>query len=270
MFSRVACTRIDRIVQSAAMAKTIATANRNGQPRRSNAHRSASTHDLARQPMQRTARLPVLKTYKIYIGGKFPRTESGRYYLLKNPRRQADRQHLPVQPQGFPRRRRRGARGAIGWAGDSAYNRGQILYRIAEMLEGAIAAVRLRTGRSSGVAASVAKTEVATAHRPRSSTTPAGPTNTSRSSASVNPVSSSHFNFSLLEPTGVVSILAPRRDRPDRARLHDRPRDRRRQHVHRAGFAPTCRCAPSRSPKCWRPATSPAAWSTSSPASAPS
>ena len=80
-------------------------------------------------------RIAVAKTYKIYIDGKFPRTESGRYYPLSN----ADGftcEYLPQQPQGFSqcRRRRRGA--SAGWSAASAYLRGQILYRIAEMLEG--------------------------------------------------------------------------------------------------------------------------------------
>src|SRR5436309_5260060 len=81
-------------------------------------------------------RLPVLKTYKIYIGGKFPRTESGRYYLLKNAKGAAIANVCLCSRKDF-RDAVVAARGAqSSWAGKSAYNRGQILYRIAEMLEG--------------------------------------------------------------------------------------------------------------------------------------
>src|SRR3954463_3678301 len=82
------------------------------------------------------ARLPVLKTYKIYIGGKFPRTESGRYYLLKDPKGQPIANMCLCSRKDF-RDAVVAARSAFaGWAKRTAYNRGQILYRIAEMLEG--------------------------------------------------------------------------------------------------------------------------------------
>ncbi len=75
------------------------------------------------------SRLPVRKTYKLFIGGEFPRSESGRTYEAEGPERRA----------GFAQgRARRGARGAGGfgkWSGMTAYNRGQVLYRIAEMME---------------------------------------------------------------------------------------------------------------------------------------
>src|SRR5438105_14114709 len=84
----------------------------------------------------KSPRLPVLKTYKIYIGGKFPRTESGRYYLLKNPDGQPIANMCLCSRKDF-RDAVVAARSAFsGWASRSAYNRGQILYRIAEMLEG--------------------------------------------------------------------------------------------------------------------------------------
>src|SRR5205823_11522590 len=81
-------------------------------------------------------RLPVLKTYKIYIGGKFPRTESGRYYLLKSSDGQPIANMCLCSRKDF-RDAVVAARAAqSSWAARSAYNRGQILYRIAEMLEG--------------------------------------------------------------------------------------------------------------------------------------
>src|SRR5438874_1535289 len=82
------------------------------------------------------ARLPVLKTYKIFVGGKFPRTESGRHYLLKNASGQPIANICQSSRKDF-RDAVVAARAAqSGWAKRSAYNRAQILYRIAEMLEG--------------------------------------------------------------------------------------------------------------------------------------
>src|SRR5947208_9330019 len=107
-----------------------------------------------------TARLPVLKTYKIYIGGKFPRTESGRYYLLKNAKGQPIANVCLCSRKDF-RDAVVAARAAqSSWAGKSAFNRGQILYRIAEMLEGRAAQFvdELVTSR---VATSPSSTEVA-------------------------------------------------------------------------------------------------------------
>src|SRR5687768_4214997 len=86
-----------------------------------------------------SARLPVLKTYKIYIGGKFPRTESGRYYLLKDAKGAALANICLSSRKDFRDAvvaARAAQEGQGGWAAKSAYNRGQILYRIAEMLEG--------------------------------------------------------------------------------------------------------------------------------------
>ena len=86
--------------------------------------------------------------------------------------------------------------------------------------------------------------------------------------SSVNPVNSSHFNFSVLEPTGVVSIIAPENSGLIGLSLRHRPRDRRRQHRASRSHRTPSRSAPSRSRKFWRPAISPAASSTSSPANA--
>src|SRR3954454_19200012 len=109
-----------------------------------------------------TTRLPVLKTYKIYIGGKFPRTESGRYYLLKNPKTGEPIANICDSSRKDFRDAVLAARAAqSGWAKRSAYNRGQILYRIAEMLEGrAPQFIAELQQQQTGVAASVAMSEV--------------------------------------------------------------------------------------------------------------
>ena len=77
------------------------------------------------------------KTYKLYIGGSFPRSESGRTYEVVSAKGAFLANAAQGLAQGRPRCRRRRARGAVkGWAGATAYNRGQVLYRIAELLEG--------------------------------------------------------------------------------------------------------------------------------------
>ncbi|MDH3589903.1 MAG: aldehyde dehydrogenase family protein, partial [Gammaproteobacteria bacterium] len=81
-------------------------------------------------------RVPVAKTYKIYIGGKFPRTESGRFYVLKEKSDAVLANVSHASRKDF-REAVVAARAAFsGWSASSAYLRGQILYRIAEMLEG--------------------------------------------------------------------------------------------------------------------------------------
>src|SRR5687768_4319127 len=108
------------------------------------------------------ARLPVLKTYKIYIGGKFPRTESGRYYMLKGHDDQPIANICDCSRKDF-RDAVVAARAAYGsWSTRSAFNRGQILYRIAEMLEGRSQQFVYELVEQ-GVDVNDARTEVATA-----------------------------------------------------------------------------------------------------------
>jgi len=153
------------------------------------------------------ARVEVQKTYKLFIGGKFVRSESGRVL----PARSGERLIA-----NFSRASRKdfrdavvAARGAFaGWSKASAYLRGQILYRAAEMLE---------------MRKSELEAELARAHGKRNGRAPeeasltidrlvhyAGWTDKfSQVFSSVNPVASSHFNFTLPEPTGVVVVLCP-------------------------------------------------------------
>jgi len=154
-----------------------------------------------------TSRVPVAKTYKIYIDGKFPRTESGRYFPLED----ADGAVLANICRGSRKDFRNSvvaARKAFsGWSSASAYLRGQILYRIAEMLEGRseqfVAELVLQ-----GVSKRKAKKEVE-ASIDRLIYYAGWSDKYQQIFSAVNPVSSSHFNFSVLEPTGVVSVLAP-------------------------------------------------------------
>lgn len=153
------------------------------------------------------SRLEVLKTYKIYIGGQFPRTESGRYY---SP---ADKKGKPLG--NICLSSRKDVRNAVvaarkafgGWSERTAFNRGQILYRIAEMLEGRREQFisELHAQGSTKVAA---ETEVTRAID-RIVYYAGWCDKYQQILSSVNPVASSHFNFSVVEPTGVVGIVTP-------------------------------------------------------------
>lgn len=154
-----------------------------------------------------SSRLPVAKTYKLYIDGKFPRTESGRFYPLER----GDGSMIA----NLCRASRKDFRDAVvaarkafdGWSGSSAFFRGQILYRIAEMLEGRsdqfVAELVLQ-----GVTKRRAQTEVTTTID-RLVYYAGWADKYQQIFSAINPVNSSHYNFSVLEPTGVVTILAP-------------------------------------------------------------
>jgi acyl-CoA reductase-like NAD-dependent aldehyde dehydrogenase len=153
------------------------------------------------------ARLEVLKTYKLYIGGQFPRTESGRFYPLYNKKKEIIANVSLASRKDF-RNAVVAARSAFaGWSGKTHFNRSQILYRIAEMLEGRkqqfIEELILQ-----GISAKSAEAEVKAAVD-RMVYYSGWCDKYSQISSTVNPVSSSHFNFSVPEPTGVVSIIAP-------------------------------------------------------------
>jgi acyl-CoA reductase-like NAD-dependent aldehyde dehydrogenase len=153
-------------------------------------------------------RLQVEKTYKLFIGGKFVRGESGR--LL--PAHGNDKTLLA----NYCRASRKDFRDAVlaarnafaGWAKNSAYLRGQILYRAAEMLERRESELRDEVARANSGRAATARTEIAQSidrlvHY-AGWTDKFGPI-----FSAVNPVASSHFNFTMPEPTGVVVIVCP-------------------------------------------------------------
>ena len=153
------------------------------------------------------ARLNVLKTYKIYIGGQFPRTESGRYYALLNKKNETIANVCLSSRKDF-RNAVVAARTAFnGWSGKSAFNRGQILYRIAEMLEGRKAQFTEELVLQ-GLSNKAAELEVLQSID-RLVYYAGWCDKYIALFSSVNPVASSHFNFSVPEPMGVVSVLAP-------------------------------------------------------------
>lgn len=152
-------------------------------------------------------RLEVLKTYKIYVGGQFPRTESGRYYTPKNKAGKALANICLCSRKDF-RDAVVAARSAFGgWSSRAAFNRGQILYRIAEMLEGRKAQF-IDELMQQDATKTQAENEVHTAID-RLIYYAGWCDKFTQVFSSVNPVASSHFNFSAHEPMGVVSIIAP-------------------------------------------------------------
>jgi acyl-CoA reductase-like NAD-dependent aldehyde dehydrogenase len=158
-------------------------------------------------PISGTRRLSVPKTYKLYVDGKFPRTESGRYFAYEFKSGDGSANLCNSSRKDF-RDAATVARAAVGkWSGTTAYNRGQILYRIAEMLEG-------RRGQfieellQQGSTRSEAESEVSAAID-RLVYYAGWADKYQQVFSSVNPVAASYFNFSMLEPTGVVTILAP-------------------------------------------------------------
>jgi acyl-CoA reductase-like NAD-dependent aldehyde dehydrogenase len=155
-----------------------------------------------------STRLDVKKTYKLYIGGKFPRSESGCYL----PAKSAAGTHL----DNFAHASRKDFRDAVvaaraavdGWSKATAYNRGQILYRAAEMLQNRASELVNEVARSTGAGAARAKREV-TLTIDRLVYFAGWTDKYSQIFGSVNPVATSHFDFTTPEPTGVVVVLAP-------------------------------------------------------------
>ncbi len=152
------------------------------------------------------ARLGVQKTYKLFIGGKFVRSESGRVLGATEKEGRPAANYARASRKDF-RDAVTAARGAFaGWSEQSAYLRGQILYRAAEMLE--MREGELRTEVERGPGGQPARSEVSrTIDR---LVYYAGWTDKFSSVfGAVNPVASSHFNFTVPEPTGVVVVVCP-------------------------------------------------------------
>ncbi len=151
-------------------------------------------------------RLDILKTYKIYIGGQFPRTESGRYYPLTGRNKELLANVCLSSRKDF-RNAIVAARTAFaGWSSRSGFNRGQILYRIAEMLEGRkeqfIAELMIQGSTPKAASEEVSCSVDLLVYY-------AGWCDKYQALfSSVNPVASSHFNFSVPEAMGVVSIIS--------------------------------------------------------------
>ncbi len=157
------------------------------------------------------SRLTVPKTYKLYIGGKFPRSESGRTYEV----RAADGGFLANAAQASRKDARDAvvaARAAVsGWSGATAYNRGQVLYRIAELLEGRRAQFIDEIVHVEGVSPAEAAAQVDAAID-RWVWYAGWADKYQQVTGNANPVSGPYFNLSVAEPTGVVAVIAPQQN----------------------------------------------------------
>jgi len=139
------------------------------------------------------SRLDVRKTYKLYIGGEFPRSESGRSY-------EAEGANVARASRKDVRDAVRAARSAqAGWAGRTAYNRGQILYRMAEMMEARRALLAALAEGDAEVDAAIDRMVWYAGWADK----------LAQVLGSSNAVAGPYFNFTVPEPTGVVGILAP-------------------------------------------------------------
>jgi acyl-CoA reductase-like NAD-dependent aldehyde dehydrogenase len=154
------------------------------------------------------AREEIRKTYKLFIGGKFPRSESGRSYLVSDAKgrfaanaAQASRKDARDAVQA--------ARKAFaGWSAATAYNRGQVLYRVAEVMEGRRAQFVEEVGAAEGLSSRKAAAAVDAAID-RWVWYAGWTDKLAQIDGSANPVAGPFFNFSIPEPTGVVAVIAP-------------------------------------------------------------
>ena len=148
-----------------------------------------------------TDRLPIAKTYKLYVGGAFPRSESGRTYEVEGANvarasRKDARDAVRAARQAFPK-----------WAGMTAYNRGQVLYRVAEMMESRRAQFAELIAGGAEISSAV-EAEVDSAIDVW--VWYAGwADKLAQVLGSSNPVAAPYFNFTIPEPTGVVAVVAP-------------------------------------------------------------
>lgn len=153
------------------------------------------------------SRLNVQKTYKIFIGGKFPRTESGRYYPVHDQKGKLIANMCLSSRKDFRNAVVAARKAQPGWAGKTAFNRGQILYRLAEMLETRKLSFAEELHQL-GISRKTAEKEV-DASIDRLVYYAGWCDKYTAVFSSVNPTASAHFNFSVHEPTGVIAIVAP-------------------------------------------------------------
>ena len=155
------------------------------------------------------SRLDVRKTYKLYIGGEFPRSESGRSFIVNDAKgqlmanaalasRKDARDAVIAARKAFP-----------GWSGKSAYNRAQILYRVAEVLEGRRDQFIAELRTSEGLTEAKAKTYVDAAID-RLVWYAGWADKIGQIVGNANPVAGPYFNLSTPEPSGVIAVVAPR------------------------------------------------------------
>jgi acyl-CoA reductase-like NAD-dependent aldehyde dehydrogenase len=159
-------------------------------------------------PSPSGGRLAVRKTYKLFIGGAFPRSESGRVYPVLG-RGGALLGHAAQASRKDARDAVTAARAAAGrWSGATAYHRGQVLYRVAEMLEGRAAQFTAEVAAAENVREPRAG-QLVDAAIDRWVWYAGWPDKVAQVAGGANPVAGPYFNFSVPEPTGVVAVIAP-------------------------------------------------------------
>ncbi len=153
-------------------------------------------------------RIPVRKTYKLYVGGQFPRSESGRSYIVRSPDG-APLANAVRSSRKDVRDAVRTARGAAaGWAGKTAMNRGQVLYRVAELMEGRRAQFADEVAAAEGLTGAQAD-RLVDRSIDRWVWYAGWADKITQILGTVNPVGAPYFNFTIPEATGVVGIVAP-------------------------------------------------------------
>ena len=193
-------------------------------------------------PLTAEPRLRVRKTYKLAIGGAFPRSESGRSYPVDDASgallahaaqasRKDVRDAVVAARKAFP-----------GWSGATPYNRGQVIYRVAEMLDGPARAVRRRGRAPPRASTAAAALAIVDESIDRIVWYAGWADKFAQVAGSANPIAGPYFNFSLPEPTGVVALLAPQDVEPARLRERARARAVHRQHGGRSWPPSAGRC----------------------------
>jgi acyl-CoA reductase-like NAD-dependent aldehyde dehydrogenase len=154
------------------------------------------------------ARLDVRKTYKLYIGGAFPRSESGRSYLIRGADETPLANACRASRKDLRDAVRAARKAAPGWADKTAMNRGQVLYRVAELMEGRRDQFVAEVAAAEGLREPAARTAVGRAID-RWVWYAGWADKIAQVLGSSNPVAAPYFNFTIPEPTGVVGLVAP-------------------------------------------------------------
>jgi acyl-CoA reductase-like NAD-dependent aldehyde dehydrogenase len=182
-----------------------ASSGRNGTSRG-----AASRVQAAAAPVAHTtpARVEVRKTYKLYIGGAFPRTESGRSYVVSAADGTLLANACRASRKDVRDAVRAARKGYEGWAAKTAMNRGQVLYRVAELMEGRREQFVDEVAAAEGLRPAAARTVVDRAID-RWVWYAGWADKIAQVLGSSNPVAAPYFNFTIPEPTGVVGVIAP-------------------------------------------------------------
>ena len=154
------------------------------------------------------ARIDVRKTYKLYIGGAFPRSESGRSYLVRGADEAPLANACRASRKDLRDAVRAARKAAPGWADKTAMNRGQVLYRVAELMEGRRDQFVAEVAGAEGIRDAAART-VVDRSIDRWVWYAGWADKIAQVLGSANPVAAPYFNFTIPEPTGVVGLVAP-------------------------------------------------------------